>query len=146
MVNAATGALVGGQLGGAVDGVDISFHLNAMTPRRSYVHLHTHPGSSSFSHVDAGLLVTYQSLHTLMIVGADGTWYLLTKRPGVAPASVEAVGVVYHHARVALRPRYRALVLSGAMTTDAAWREHSHAIWRAIAHGLGLRYDRVETG
>ncbi len=56
MVDAGTGTRVGRIIGGTSHQVDIGLHLDVLKPDRLYVHLHTHPASSSFSDLDASSL------------------------------------------------------------------------------------------
>ncbi|MBI4493789.1 MAG: hypothetical protein HY690_13435 [Chloroflexi bacterium] len=143
MVDAATGTRVGGILQGTASGVDISPLLQALMPGRRYVSLHTHPGSSAFSDADGALLARYPAIRTLVVVGANGTRYLLNKRSGMLLPTPDAVEVAWNAEYLNLRPHYRTLVQSGAMTTQAAWLGLTNAIWQSIAPQLGLRYDRI---
>ncbi|MGH2368874.1 MAG: hypothetical protein ACRDI2_11810 [Chloroflexota bacterium] len=138
-----TGAPVGNVVsGGAVD-VDISDHIRAMAPGRRYVALHTHRTSTSFSDADALLLVANRAIRTIAVVGADGTWYLLSKVRGAGVAGANRLVQAFTSAAIALSRRYLALAQSGAVTPEEALRQFSHEIWQHIAPPLHLRYDRV---
>ena len=79
----------------------------------------------------------------MVVLGADGTWYVLSQRfPGVPnrPAVLDA----FRDAVLALRPKYLGLISSGAMSRQAAWREHTHEAWMIVAALADLRYDRIE--
>lgn len=144
MVDAETGAQVGEILSGGRSEVRIGPHLDAVVAGRQYVHLHTHPGSSSFSSTDATVFAQTTGLQVMAVVGADGTWYVLSRRAGAAPLHVQTLAVAYRSAIAALASRFQSLVRSGAMTPQAAWREHSHQAWQQVAGRLALHYDRGE--
>lgn len=113
-------------------------------PRRLYASIHTHPGSSAFSDDDAIVLVTHEPICVMVVIGADGTWYLLSTLPSAAPPQPTAIGQAFADAVDALTPAYQAQVDTGALSPATAWREMSHRIWNTIANSLGLRYHRVE--
>jgi hypothetical protein len=79
------------------------------------------------------------------VVGLDRTWYVLSKMPNAALAAPIDVLVTYRIEVTRLRPKYQSLIQTGAMPSDLAWRQHLHEVWQAIAPGLGLQYDRIET-
>src|SRR4051812_12696030 len=59
-----------------------------MQPGERYVSVHTHPGGQSFSAHDAAVLVAHhQRLIVVVVVGAQGVWYVLSVNPDRAPAS-----------------------------------------------------------
>ncbi len=107
------------------------------------VGVHTHPGSSSFSDVDGGLLANAPLLAAMVVAGADGTWYVLSVEPGSAPPAKEEVKARYQEVFDHLAPTYAALSYSGSLSKERAWQDLTHDLWDAIAPGLGLRYDRV---
>jgi hypothetical protein len=115
-----------------------------MRPGRRFVALHTHPASSSFSDADAATFLVHSSLSAMAAVGVDGTWYVLSKPPGVVLAPPEQAFRQFHEALAQLLPWYRAQVQSGRLPPREAWRAHSHEAWQTVAPELGLRYSRVE--
>ncbi len=144
LIEAGTGRQVGGILGGQTTAVDIEPHLDALRLGRQYVHLHTHPGSSSLSDADGSILLAHSPLRALAVIGRDRTWYILSKRPG-QPTAGPAEGVLaYREALHALLPKYRQLVQSGRLDAATAWRQHTHEAWERVAPALGLRYDRIQ--
>ena len=144
LVEAGSGRQIGTILGGETTSADIELHLDAMRPDRPYVHLHTHPTSSSFSDLDASMLLTHAPLRAIVAIGGDGTWYVLSKSPGRRPASPARGMLAYREALYALLPKYQRLVQSGQLDDAAAWRQHTHEAWEQVAPALGLRYDRFE--
>ena len=143
MLDADTGVAVGAVLGGAQASVDIRPHLDAMQLRRSYLSIHTHPGSSSFSPQDVDILLTHVPLRVMAVVGADGTWYVLSQRYLGVP-NRPAVLDAFRDAVLAQRSKYLGLINSGTMSRRAAWRQHTHEAWTIVAAPAGLRYDRIE--
>ena len=138
-----TGRRLGPVVRGRRDGVDIGLLVRSARGLRSAI-VHTHPHSSSFSPDDADLLAKAPDVCALGALGADGTWYILSRAPGTPPAVKAAVDHAYWTARQVLVPKYRALVQAQAMTRARVWQEHSHEIWQQIAPTLGVRYDRIE--
>jgi hypothetical protein len=114
-----------------------------MQAGRRYVQLHTHPRSSALSTQDAILLTSHPRLAVSVVVGLDGTWYVLSKPAGAAPAPA-LVGQRYRQEVAARTPAYQARIQAGELTPQAAWRDHTHQAWLATAPQVGLRYDRVE--
>ena len=143
MVDVATGAQVGPTLAGGEDYVDADEQLDALDWRGQYVAIHTHPESTSFSEADARVLVSNAPLRTVVAVGLDGGWYVLSKVPSGPVPSAVAVRIVFRREVRALVPDYRERVQAGEMDPIEAWRHHSHEVWQTIAPTLGLRYDRV---
>ncbi|MGH2353674.1 MAG: hypothetical protein ACRDJN_18885 [Chloroflexota bacterium] len=143
MIDAQAGTQLGSLARGQIDGVDIARQVYAARGRRA-VSVHTHPHSSSFSPADANLLSKARDVCAVVVVGADGTWYLLSIEPGKALPADATIEGAYRITRQSLIPKYLALVQSQAMTRARAWQEHSHEVWERIAPVLGLRYDRIE--
>lgn len=148
MVDAESGVRLGEIRGGIVNEVDVAAHLRQMAPGRRYVQIHTHPASSSFSGQDAGLMVTYGGIHSMVVAGADGTVYILSKSPMAAIPDRTAVRAAYYQEKAQLQPKYDDLVSRGQLPADndLVWKEHSHEIWQNITSRLGLRYTRVLPG
>jgi hypothetical protein len=149
MAGAQTGAQVGPIIRGQGDRIDIGRQLATMHTMQSeqrYVSIHTHPGSSAFSADDAALLVVHPTIRVAVVVGADGTWYLLDLPPGQPALDEAALRSAYRAALEALVPKYLDLVQSRRLTRAAAWLAHSHEIWEQAALAHGLRYDRIGKG
>ena len=94
-------------------------------------------------HGDVDIFLAHSPLRIMVVLGADGTWYVLSQRfPGVPnrPAVLDA----FRDAVLALRPKYLGLISSGGMSQQAAWREHTHEAWTIVAALADLRYDRIE--
>jgi hypothetical protein len=140
-----TGTQVGPVLEGQQDQVNLEYHTALLQPGRRYVHLHTHPGDSSFSHHDLAILLRYPELRTMGIVGLNGSWYLLSKRRG-QPTAREQDGLDLwhvHYARAA-EPNDK-LVRLGILTEPQALRREVHETMTRLAPELGLRYDHLES-
>jgi hypothetical protein len=105
--------------------------------------MHTHPGSSSFSTQDGIILIDQSALSSTLAIGANGTWYLLSKLPGVEPAESRELTFVYAIERERVRPAYVRRAVQGQLT-PAGQMEYIDEIWRNIASLLMLRYDRVD--
>lgn len=147
MIDADTGVKVGPILKGGATSVNLQPHINVMVPGRRYVHIHTHPGSSSFSHQDVAQLYYHQGpardFRSIFVIGEDGTAYVMSRKVGAQLADPTAIEAAYIQERDRLRPKWEAEYRSGRMTAAAAWKEHTHEIWMNIADQLGLLYDRL---
>ena len=144
-LDAETGASVGLPLKGTAAGVDMDDHVRAMRVDGRYVAIHTHPASSAFSDVDVATFLRVRMLATMVVVGLDRTWYVLSKSPGAALQDhVEAAGRLRAEV-LRLMPWYRAQVQAGRIDPREAWRVHSNEAWLTVAPEVGLRYSRVET-
>lgn len=135
------GVQIGRILGGVLDAVDITEHIHQMQPGNHYVHMHTHPRSSSFSAADVSILVRFERLSVIVVTGKDGTRYIMSKS-GNHVRNDQVVKSAYHNAIDALFSKYRQLVSDG-MDQHIAWKEHSHEAWTNIASMLGLVYTRI---
>jgi hypothetical protein len=144
MVDLRTGQRIGAVLEGVSNRVDISGHLAASQPGQAYVHLYTHPASTSFSDHDGATFAAHAGIRILAVIGIDGTWYLLTKGVAAEPAAPAEVLLAFRAEVVVLRPKYQALVRSKSMTAEQAWRAMTDEIWQSIAPRLGLRYHRID--
>jgi Cu/Zn superoxide dismutase len=60
LVDDGTGEQVGEVLVGETSHVNLRPHLAALQPGRRYGHVHTHPGSTTFSDLDLGILSSAQ--------------------------------------------------------------------------------------
>jgi len=108
----------------------------------SIVGVHTHPGNSSLSDADGGLLANAPLVAAMVVIGADSTWYVLSAEPGTAPPPKDEIQERYQEVFDLLAPAYGALSYAGSLSEERAWRDLTHDIWDAIAPGLGLRYVR----
>jgi hypothetical protein len=146
MLDLATGDVPVDVIWGERARTDIGPHIAAMRLGQRYAHLHTHPRSSPFSTTDAGLFVAQPQIQVMVVVGADGTWYVLSDSMIGRVLPPSDIIDAYADELVALAPRYRELVASGVTDRQAADREGRHEALQAVARRFGLRYDRIERG
>jgi hypothetical protein len=146
MLDAASGTPVRRVLQGVADGVELGPLLRALEPGREYISVHSHPDSTSFSPSDVALILRFPAVCLIAVVGADGTWYVLSREPDRPSTSREVLVATYQVERDAARIEYERLVQDGVLTRRNARRALSHDIWVAAAPKLGLRYDRIEGG
>lgn len=132
MVDAETGDLVGSIITGQEDAVDLYPHLSMLAPAHCYAQFHAHPGSTSFSDVDAFAFLSWDRITAIVVVGVDGTWYALSRFPGgvASPVAVADAFLIE-------------LDRTRASFSDVSLRERTHRVWSRIARDLGPRYDRV---
>jgi hypothetical protein len=143
MIDAVTSARVGPVMRGSGDAISIWPQLAAMQPGGSYVSIHTHPGNSAFSADDAALLLVHPAILVVVVVAANGTWYVLSRLPGEQAPSEADLRSAYEEELAALVPKYEALVQSERMSRATAWIEHTNELWLRASSRLNLRYDRI---
>lgn len=133
MVDASTGETVGSVITGRPHSGDLLPHLLALISGHRYVQIHTHPGSSSFSDLDIALLLSWEKIQTMVVIGVDGTWCVLSqvRSPRVAPVDA-AEAFLTELDRI------------GAEDPDCPLQEQTHMVWLHIAQNLGMQYDRVQ--
>ncbi|MCL6446324.1 MAG: phage head morphogenesis protein [Alicyclobacillus sp.] len=141
MVEIGSGEQVGKVLGGVNDSVNVGDHINLIQPGKQYLHIHTHPRSSSFSDADIALLVKY-AIDVMIVSGKDGTKYVMAKRPGGVTADPSTVTRRYIETVNRLRPKYVEIYMT-TRDEHSTWKEHSNEVWELIADELGLHYIRV---
>ncbi|MDQ3703101.1 MAG: hypothetical protein M3442_19600 [Chloroflexota bacterium] len=128
---------------GTPRGVDIALQLQAAQGRHA-ASVHTHPAGSSFSPPDAKLLIEEDAIEVMTVVGANGTWYVLSVEPRTPPPTVAQMRRRYAATVLALLPVYQGIVSLGLATEQHAWQALTDETWESIAPVLGLRYDRIE--
>jgi len=132
MFDAETGRQVGPTLSGSDHQIDVRPQLSATMSDGVYAHLHTHPGSSSFSDLDAGFLLTWPQISVIVVAALDGRWYVMSRKMDVPAASVtEVIG--------AFRGELALLLDNSGLAVS----ERPHQIWARIADRVGLRYHRI---
>jgi hypothetical protein len=144
-VDAKTGKAVYNKVAGSGDVVQFPQQLidtldNASA--RSILLVHNHPGSSSFSDADVGVLVRFDSVNGLLISGHDGTKYYIGKLPNTGKVRESLLAAEYQKFRMKYYGYYKRQVDLGKMTATQAWKEHSHKIMEDLAQSLGLEYRR----
>lgn len=142
--DAKTGVRVYNKVSGEKDRVvfppDLIDFLNK-APERSIILVHNHPNSSSFSPQDLMVAGRFGSLAGVTIMGHDGTRYYAAPRVGSA-IDPNKIWADWDAARSKYFNHYRGLVISGKMTEDEAWKEHTHRILEDVAQADGLDYMR----
>ena len=131
MLDASDGLAVGPPITGTEFATTVSAHIQRFRPGRTYVQIHTHPNSTSFSPDDVLFLATQPQVRTSIVVGIDGTWYLLSR---LSDDSTRNPRLPYDD----YRREYRQL--EQEQVTSA---ERPHAVMERIAERHGFRYDRV---
>jgi hypothetical protein len=109
----------------------------------SIIQIHNHPGSSSFSVEDIGNLVVRESMNTISVIGHDGTKYVLSMGSGKRVDWI-TLQKDYKTFQKKYFNYFRDQVISGKMTNQQAWKEHSHRITTDLAEKYGWEYRRVK--
>jgi hypothetical protein len=138
--DATTGAELGEPATGSRRYIDLGSHLRLMSPDGRYVSVHTHPSDCAPSLADALLLFRAAPVQAVVVVGARGTWYALSR---VGPlGSPDTLVAAYSSADATLRADRTPETAGMSSRAAACWR--SHEVWLRIAARHGLRYTRVE--
>jgi hypothetical protein len=145
MLDTQTGEQIGPVSVGTHTGVSFAAQIAVARERQSsrIAAVHTHPGNSSFSAADAGLLAQAPLVAAMIVTGADGTWCVISAEPDTQPPLADEIGARYYDVFEHLASEYQALVYGGSLTEEQAWQDLTHGTWEVIAPGLDLRYDRV---
>jgi hypothetical protein len=137
------GQAIGGVLAGGGDDLDLEPHLRLLEPHHRYVTLHTHPASRPPSLRDSTVLSSNPLIRALVVVGADGTWYSLSRQPQVPQPSDrearETIGAAFMIVRAQAVAAQRTRGWTDEQTLDVLL----HSLWSHTAPRLGLRYDRL---
>ena len=76
----ANGQAVAPMLTGSATATNLSPHIRTFEPDHKYVVMHTHPRSTSFSNRDIRVLAEQAAIPVMVVVDADGTWYVVSQR------------------------------------------------------------------
>jgi hypothetical protein len=108
----------------------------------SVIQVHNHPRSSSFSAEDIGNLVVRKSINTISVIGHDRTKYVLSIGSGQR-VDWRTLQKEYNTFKKKHFDYFCNQVVSGKMTEQQAWKEHSHRIVMDLAEKYGWEYRRV---
>jgi len=144
-IDAKTGNSVYSKVEGTTDEVVfpqqlIDFLSNAAP--NSVIQVHNHPRSSSFSVDDIGNLVVRKSINTISVIGHDRTKYVLSIGSGQR-VDWSTLKKEYNTFNKKHFDYFYNQVISGKMTEQQAWKEHSHRIVMDLAEKYGWEYRRV---
>lgn len=131
-------------------GTSDSADVGPLIGRDSFVLVHNHPSSSSFSDADTTLLFVTNLQH-LVVVGHDGTLYRLSRTPRTKDFPrrysdrliASEVSDKWDSNRAGLTKKYWAKIKAGEITPYGAQKEHTHEAMTDLAIELGLDYERV---
>lgn len=115
--------------------------LNQAKPN-SIIQVHNHPRNSSFSVDDIGNLAVRDSINTISVIGHDGTKYVLSMGSGQR-VDWRTLQKEYNTFNKKHFDYFCNQVVSGKMTEQQAWKEHSHRIVMDLAEKYGWEYRRV---
>jgi hypothetical protein len=108
----------------------------------SVIQVHNHPRSSCFSVDDIRNLVYYDSLKAISVIGHDGTRYVMSIGKGQR-IDWSTLQKEYNTINKKHFDYFCNQVVSGKMTEQQAWKEHSHRIVMDLAEKYGWEYRRV---
>lgn len=145
LVEADAGQQVGKVVVGLRTEIDLAPLIRLMSPSHRYVSLHSHTTDGPFSIEDAALLFVRPEVHLLMVVGAGGSTYLLSRSRSPVRHRFDQLLRAFRAAEAAREREKRLAVIEGRLSARAARAEQVHAIWSAIAGEYDLRYTAVRT-
>lgn len=123
------GVPVGPTIVGTSIGTDLSSHLDRLRVGLTYVQVHTHPRSTAFSHYDLSLLTDNRVIRTMVALGIDNCWHVLSKPDELHVANAHVVMDAF------LDELRRA-------AADVPPNERPHVATELVSARFGLRYDR----
>jgi hypothetical protein len=144
-IDANTGKSVYAKVGGVTNKVEFPqglIELLKQAKPNSIIQVHNHPRSSCFSVDDISNLVYYNSLKAISVIGHDGTRYVVSIGKGQR-IDLSTLENKYNAFQKKHFDYFREQVLSGKMTEQQAWKEHSHRIVMDLAEKYGWEYRRV---
>jgi hypothetical protein len=112
-------------------------------PKNKVVCVHNHPSNSSFSDADMRVMVKYESISDLSVIGHGNTIYTLSVDNGERPHLLN-ISYDYHDIKNTLMPKYMDKIKNGELSKEEAWHEHSNEIVEAIAKKYKWKYRRYE--
>ena len=118
--------------------------LRLMRRDGAYAVVHTHPSDGPFSEWDALLLFLRPEVRALVVVGARGTVYLMSRLSSWTRPLFDELAQAYGDANARRDDETARLIAAGTMARWAARCEQVHRAWAEIARPFGLRYTRVE--
>lgn len=145
MLDADSGEQVGGLLVGERTHIDLAAHLRAMRVDREYLSVHTHPSDCSFSRDDALLLFVRPTIRAVVVLGARGSVYVLSRLGRETLPSSDVLVAAHREAFEQQGRTYEEAVATGSVSNRAAKCARAHAVWQTIATPCGLRYTRTES-
>jgi hypothetical protein len=125
------GRPVARMLTGDASRTDLTPHLLVLQRDHEYIQMHTHLRSPSFSALDVRVLSDHAAIRTMIAVGADGTWYLMSRQVEVSLGDRHALYDEFLDELIRLQ---RARI---------AGTEISHRAVEHVAAQHGLLHDRV---
>lgn len=144
-IDARTGESIFSKVGGTSNQVvfprSLIDLLNQAKPN-SIIQVHNHPRSSSFSVEDIGNLAVRDSINTISVIGHDRTKYVLSIGSGQR-VDWRTLQKEYKTFKKKHFNYFCNQVISGKMTEQQAWKEHSHRIVMDLAEKYGWEYRRV---
>lgn len=114
-------------------------------PKDSILSIHNHPQSSSFSAEDLNVLSIFESIKYLSVIGHDKTRYLVHIGDGDRK-SLSELKEAYKRYYDQYFDHYGQQVRNKALTSQEAWKEHSHSIITNMANEFGWKYSRILYG
>jgi hypothetical protein len=144
-IDANTGKSIYSKVGGTSNEVVFPQSLLDLLHRaepNSVIQVHNHPSSSSFSVEDIGNLAVHDSINTISVIGHDRTKYVLSMGSGQR-VDWGTLQKEYNTFNKKHFDYFYNQVISGKMTEQQAWKEHSHRIVADLAEKYGWEYRRV---
>jgi hypothetical protein len=144
MFDADSGAQLDGLLAGERKWINIAPLLGLMRPDGAYCVVHTHTSDGAFSDADPLPLFLRPPVRAIVVVGARGTVYAMSRSPSWTRRSYDDLLQAYRETFDSLRRATADAIADGTMPRWRAESEQVHGVWTRIAGPFGLRYTRAE--
>ncbi len=144
MVDADSGQQAGRLLVGEEKSVDLAPILRLIRADREYVVVHSHTSDGPFSDADPLLLFLKPRVRAIVVVGARGTVYAMSRLPWWERPSFDALLQAYADEFAALAAETAETIAGGTMPRWRAECERVHRVWLRIGEPFGLLYTRSE--
>ena len=112
-------------------------------PKNSVISIHNHPGSSSFSSSDIKVMLSFDSISDITVIGHNNVIYTLNIAEGQRPALYN-IDYDYNYFKKEKFDFYRNKVINKEITKEQAWYEQSNCIVEKIAQKYGWKYRRYK--
>jgi len=134
----------GKPIDGMPTGSNKDVNATAVFHADTYVTIHNHPNSSSFSDEDISSFMSLPGKH-MIVIGHDGTIYKMTKPnsfefPNLSSEDITRRFDAFH---LRLKEKYLPKVKNKELTPNEAWKEQTHEVVSMLTQRFGLDYQRI---
>jgi hypothetical protein len=141
MLNIDTGSRVGEIIEGGRHEADVNQHLLLLNKQSRYLQMHSHPRSSTISLDDLILVLAYNEIKAMVVVGANRWTYLLIKVEDAPNHGY--INTLIQQEFQTLRPKYKKMLAKGRLSENRISDMMLHEVMVKVTPSLGLRYFKL---